>query len=141
MKYYELKKIIQKEINDFVESFGFFAFSEKQFTESKARLNINDDAKIVRLFSGVYLLKEKAKDFESLLIESDKELKDKLLNDKELLKDAFIYELGNHEYCITYDITDTIDALPFTLKEIKENELLKNTLLEAKKQYLQEVEY
>ena len=140
MRYYELKEIYQKKYNDFINNFGFVAFSEKQFIEGKAKLNINDNKKIIRLYSGVYLLKEKAKDFEVLLIESDKELKEKLLNDKELLKDAFIYELGNHEYCITYDITDTINALPFTLKEIKENELLKSTFLEAEKQYLQEVE-
>ena len=140
MRYYEIKQKNQKKYDDFINNYGFVAFDNGQFEDGKNKLNVKDNKELVRVYAGLFLLKEKVDALNGLMVKLDKELKEKLLNDKVLLKDAFIYELANHEYCITYDIDDAIDALPFTLQEIKENELLKNTLLEAEKQYLQEVE-
>ena len=36
----------------------------------------------------------------------------------------FSYELANHEYCITYDIEPTLDALGLTLDEINKRAYL-----------------
>ena len=37
----------------------------------------------------------------------------------------FKYELNNQEYCITYDLTDTLEALHLTLEEIESNKNLR----------------
>ena len=49
--------------------------------------------------------------------------------------DMFNYELANHEYCITYDATDTIKALNLTMKEISNNKALLNGLNKAKQKH------
>ena len=56
------------------------------------------------------------------------------------VKKAFIYELANHEYCITYNVDDTLDALNITLEELKNDERLKKILKEATNEYLENSE-
>jgi hypothetical protein len=45
----------------------------------------------------------------------------------------FVYELGNHEYSYTGDIDETLDALGFTIEDIKNDERLEKGLLLAMK--------
>ena len=48
------------------------------------------------------------------------------------IKDMFLYELANHEYCITYELDDTLYALDLTLEEIEKDPRLKLGLQLAK---------
>jgi hypothetical protein len=52
----------------------------------------------------------------------------------------FLYELANHEYCITYDLEDTLDALALTVDEINADPRLLHGLEKALKQYLKDTE-
>ena len=47
----------------------------------------------------------------------------------------FNYELANHEYCITWDITDTLESLGLTREDIENNKNLKNGLEKAIKRF------
>ena len=57
-----------------------------------------------------------------------------------IIKDMFLYELANHEYCITYDLEDTLDALALTVDEINADPRLLHGLEKALKQYLKDTE-
>ena len=50
--------------------------------------------------------------------------------------DMFVYELANHEYCITYDLEDTLDALGLTAEQINADKRLTHGLNKAIKHYL-----
>ena len=56
------------------------------------------------------------------------------------IKDMFLYELANHEYCITYDLEDTLDALCLTVDEINSDKRLLRGLEKALSQYLKDLE-
>jgi len=56
------------------------------------------------------------------------------------VKKAFIYELANHEYCITGYLGDALDALGTTEEEIKKDPRLKKILKEAVNEYLEDSE-
>ena len=53
-----------------------------------------------------------------------------------LFRSMFETELANHEYCITNDLTDTLEALGYTAEEIEQSPKLKTGLTEAIKNYL-----
>jgi hypothetical protein len=60
------------------------------------------------------------------------------LKNPDNLKSAFIYELANHEYGYTFDISDTLIALDLYGKPLTEEQ--KNILAEAKKEYLSKLD-
>ena len=64
---------------------------------------------------------------ERMLQKASDEL-DAILNDKKQLLDALSYELMNHEYCITYDTSDALDALG-----LKESDIDADVMRKAKK--------
>ena len=71
--------------------------------------------------------------------ENEKEMEKAFEND-EFLQSAFEFELGNHEYIITYDITDTLGALGISFKEYNENERMKKLMNQAIKNYKKDME-
>ena len=48
----------------------------------------------------------------------------------------FLYELANHEYCITYELEDTLEAVGLTIQEVENSKALKHGLVLAKREYL-----
>lgn len=52
------------------------------------------------------------------------------------IKDMFLYELANHEYCITYDLEPTLDALHLSEDDVLNDEKLMHELKLAKAEYL-----
>ena len=68
------------------------------------------------------------------------ENKVKHMKDFDFLKSAFRYELANHEFCITYELDDTLDALLLTYEQVNSDPVMKKALLEAKKEYLKNCE-
>jgi len=129
MRYTELKNKFQKEISDFQGI--FFAFSNDQFKKGMESIGLKeDDIKLIAsIGGGGYIMKSKVKAFSALLDLQERRM-DELKKDKKRLKEALVYELRNHEYCITYDLTDTLEALGMEKEDI-DPEVLKEARLEA----------
>lgn len=133
MRYRELKNKQQKEINDFP---FIFAFSNKQLEENMLKLGLNKDdtGKLYSLGSGTFIRKEDSKKMDEMFDRHNEELKAAINEDTigdNFIYDMFVYELNNHEYCITYDIDDTLKALNLTIDDIKNDERLKYGLSKA----------
>jgi len=128
----------QKEFNDFSKETMFFAFDKKQFEEGMQKLGLepSETNKIVSIGAGGYLLKDKVDELKNLSKKQKEELKQLRKNKKRFAAGMFAYELANHEFGLTYDLSETLDALNMTLTSIKKEpetyEALKEVL---KKQY------
>ena len=135
--YKELKERQQEEINNF--NFGF-AFDNKQFKDmmNKWGLDENDTNKIIRVFSGTYILKSDKTKLDSLLKRHDDELK-KAMQDDEFLQSAFEYEMSNQEYIITYNDVDVISSLGLSLKDFENDSRLLENYKIAKDKYIEEM--
>lgn len=126
MKYIELKQKLEQSINRFQGM--FFAFNQNQFNEGMAKLGLlpSETDKIRKICSGGFILASESKKLADLMNQNDKELKS-FLSTPEGLFDALVYELGNHEYCITYDLEDTLYALELTRSDVPQD-ILKNAI-------------
>ena len=125
-KYRELKRKHEEEVNKFP---FMFAFSEKQFIKGmkKLGLNENDTDKIYDIGCGGYIRKSDSAKLDEMYKRHDMELKKAIeddVNGEGFIYDMFNYELSNHEYCITYDIGDTLDALGFSIDDVNNNKKL-----------------
>ena len=130
MKYIELKEKHQREVNDFPM---FFAFSNSQFEAGMKKLGLepNDTNKIYRLGdTGGFYKRSDSKTLWNMLDRHRAEL-ETAMQDPEFAHDAFRYELANHEYVITGEVEDTLDALGLTLEEVNNNNVLKTALKKA----------
>ena len=135
--YLALEKAQAKEWNTFPLG---FAFSDKQFKEmmEKFGLKETDTDKIYSIGAGGYIRKSDSNAFDEMFKRHRKEIEDEIEKDKKgtgFIYSMFRYELANHEYCITYDIERTLDALGLTLDEINKKENLLNGLRKALKEY------
>lgn len=138
--YDELRAKHQEKVNSLPM---YFAFSDAQFEELMQKLGYQEKEKflndICTIGAGSIVLK---KDLDAILKtfqENEKEMEKAFEND-EFLQSAFEFELGNHEYIITYDITDTLEALGISFKEYNENERMKKLMNQAIKNYKKDME-
>lgn len=129
-KYTELKAKHQAEVDAF--PFGF-AFNQKQFEEmmSKWGLTPDDTDKIYSIGGGGYVRKSDSEAMDKMFQRHELERKMARKHGDEYLFEMFNYELGNHEYCITHDLTDTLDALGLTIDEINSNPIMADALKRA----------
>ena len=128
--YTEQKKRHQEEINVFDGL--FFAFNNEQFQEGLDKVGVKkEDAKekIYSIGAGGYILKTQSPAFHAMFKRQGQERKD-LKKDTKKLFEALVYELRNHEYCITYDTADALETLGLTKEEI-DPLLLKKACKEA----------
>ena len=137
-KYKELKDKQQKEIDAF--PFGV-CFSEKQYEEmmTKWNLSVDDTDKICAVGGGCYIRKTDKDAFLNMLKRFEEEKQAAINEDSTgngFIYDMFLYELGNHEYCITYDLTETFDALNVTQEIIDKDKRFARGLKKAVKDYL-----
>lgn len=97
----------------------FFAFNNDQLKEGLRKVGLKEDEtnEIVSIGMGGYLRKDKEEAFNNMLDRFDQERKD-LRNNQKKLFNALVYELRNHEYCITYDIEPALNELGLELKDI-----------------------
>lgn len=116
MTYSELKQKQQDELNSFEGI--FFAFSNEQFGKGMEKLGLKpgEKEKILSLGAGGYILKDRKDDFLSLFDRHRKELKELKENGK--LLEALVYELRNHEFCITGSADDALEALGLTREDV-----------------------
>lgn len=130
MNYQELKLKLRNPLDNFQGL--FFAFSKSQFKEGMESIGLTetDKDKIYSIGAGGFLLKTKAKEFDAIFENTNKELKE-FLQVPENLKEALIYELKNHEYCITYQLEPTLSALGLNEEEIDKGILREACLIAA----------
>ena len=67
----------------------------------------------------------------------DEEKREAFKDDK-FLYDAVYSELANHEYCITYEDEETLDALGITMKELETDQRMGRIYRKARAEYLAE---
>ncbi len=131
--YLELKERHQKEYSSFPM---MFAFSQKQFDEGMKNLGLDpeDTDKIYSLGGGGYYRRTDVEALHKMFKAHEDEMNQAIENDKTgegFIFDMFNYELGNHEYCYTRDIEQTLDALAYTIDDINNNPLLLHGLKKA----------
>lgn len=133
-KYLQLKEKHQKEFNNFPM---FFAFDQKQFVEGMNKLGLteNDTDKIYSFGNtGGYFRKADASKLNEMLERFEKE-RQEALKDDEYLYQAILYELGNHEYIITWDAEPALEAIGLSREDLK-NERVAKIFKKAKTEYL-----
>lgn len=132
--YIEMKKQHEKEVNEFPM---FFAFSKKQFNEGMKKLGLDpsETNKIYRAGdTGGFYRKSDASAFHEMFKRHEDEKNNAIATDDTFIYNMFRYELGNHEYVITEDISDTLAALGLTFDEINNDKRLLNALQKACKE-------
>lgn len=141
-KYLELKNNNQKRFNDFSKKYIYwiFAFGNEEFENKLKEHNLTKND-IISIGAGGFIKKE----HKELYLQEMNRLNDndafkQIKHDDLEVKKAFMYELANHEYCITYNVDDTLDALGITAEEIKKDPRLKKILKEAVNEYLEDSE-
>lgn len=120
------------------------AFGRKQFIEMLESWNITEKEapeKIVNIGAGCFMLKEDTPQLKEISERHAAELAAELDADTtgETFKmQMFYYELANHEYIVTGDYYDTLQACGLTWEEINDDPTLKNALKLATEKYLAE---
>ena len=116
--YQELKARQQKEMDGFTGI--FFAFNKNQFKEGMEKIGLTENQKS-EIFSlgstGGFILKSRSKEFHDMLDRQTVELKT-LVTEEKALMEALVYELRNHEYCITHSITEALESLGLEAKDV-----------------------
>lgn len=128
-KYTELKAKHQAEVNAF--PFGF-AFNDKQFVEMMAKWDLKptDIREILSIGGGGYIRRSDSKVMHEMFERHESELKT-AMQDYDFAFEAFNYELANHEYCITGELDDTLDALGLTIDEVNADPEMADALKRA----------
>ena len=136
--YTDLKNRHQEEVNNFPM---FFAFSNEAFDEGMKKLGLDPSEmdKIVSIGAGGFIRKADKQEFLDMFARQKKEMAE-ARKKKKTLYGMFKYELANHEYCVTYDSTDALDALGLTMEEVKADPMMWEAFQKAKKDYLAECE-
>lgn len=133
-KYAELSAHHQKEVDAFPIG---AAFSKKQFTEMMEKWGLDPDKDVDKIYrlpvSGCYIRKSDNKAFTEMMDRHALEKQEFFAADTTGERgghfyQALLYELENHEYCVTYDPEPALNALGFSVEEIETNAALYNAL-------------
>ena len=136
-KYSIFKRARQQKVNEFPM---MFAFSKEQLEEGKAKLGVTDNKELLSIGAGGFIRKSDKNEFDNLFIQLDKELSENL-NDDEFLYDAFLYEIANHEYCYSCDLTDSLEVLGLTVEQVRADNRMNSILNKAIRAYIDAAEY
>ena len=136
-KYMKLKRKHQKEINEFPT---MFAFNMEQFNEGMKKLGVTDKTELISIGYGGYIRKTDGETYVRMHKRMDEECAE-AMKDPEYCYQMFRCELANHEYCISGDFEDTLNACGLTEDEVMENPMLLEALRKAEWDYLDSVEW
>lgn len=128
--YITMKRRQQKEVDDFPM---FAAFSEEALYEGMKEMGLTNTErhKLTSLGCGVFIRAADVPAWEAMALRHKRERNEAILADKKgtgFIKEMFSYELSNHEYSFTLDLTDTLDALNLTVEQINASPALKHGL-------------
>lgn len=131
MKYTELTRKHSKIISDFPMA---FAFSNEQFEEAKKKLGVTSNDELLSIKYGGIIKKVDQASYKEMQLTMAKDLEE-AIKDDEYMMSGFLYELGNHEYCITGDPTDTFDCFGLTIEEVQNDGRLLSLFKQAEAKY------
>lgn len=126
-RYRELRSKQQAVFNDLPLG---WAFGQKQFDEMMQKWGLDPDADTDKIYSigcGGYVQKKDADLLHKTMGDLDAEFQNSIAADETgegFIYEMFLDELENHEYSYTHDISDTLDALGFTLDQVKADQRL-----------------
>lgn len=119
------------------------AFGDDQFKRMMNEWGLttsDEDLKKIRsLGCGAYCLATDIHLFVETSECHEKEMKEFLKTD-DGLKDALMYEFSNHECGYTFDPSDAVTALGFTMKEVRASKRLNKVFEEAWNEYIDKCE-
>lgn len=133
--YTELKQENQNKINNFPI---FYAFNDEQLKQGLEKLNTTIE-NITSIGYGGFIRKSDKEAFKNMFDDIEQEQKE-LMKDDDFVIDMFLYEMGNHEYCITYDKEEVLNACDISKIEYKENVRLQKLFNKAHEQYFERIE-
>lgn len=116
------------------------AYSDKQLHEEMDRLGVKSTDELVQLEYGTFIRKSDKKAYLDLAEEIDSSF-EKGLKDYDFVYDMFLTELADHEYCITGDLRETLDACGLAIEDIAKNAMYREALKAAKEEYFKNVIY
>ena len=129
--YKKMKEKHQQEINEFPM---FFAFNNKQFDDGMKKLGLDpsEEDEIYKLGgTGGFYRKTDATKLNEMFKRHEEEMRKAMADDDDFIFEMFNYELSNHEYIYTYDVTDTLNSLGLTADEVKNDKRLMDALQKA----------
>lgn len=139
MKYAELMKKQQEEVNAF--PFGF-AFGDKQFIEMMRRWDLchgedgqptkDDLHQIRRIGGGGFVRAKDCEEMHEMFKRHHEEMQVEIEADKEgagFIREMFEIELANHEFSYTGDIRETLDALGLTAEDMQKTNMARGLYL------------
>ena len=131
MKYSEFKAAQSAAISAFPIA---WAFSQSQLAEAMEKLGVKDQSELAQTYGGGLIRKTDAQSLRDLHARQSVE-RSEFLADPANLKSALVYELSNHEYCITYDHSSALSALGLRSSELSSDQW--DILKDAKTKYLE----
>ena len=139
--YREMERRRQKQIDDYLRKYAFFAFSKDQFEEGLAKLGLGPDdlGALVEIPGGGYMLDDRAPEFVKILNSVKRERENALADPEtgeQFAFDMFRAELADHKYSYTGDASETLDALGITQEQLEASPMLRRALEKAKKAVL-----
>lgn len=128
-KYKQLKDQLQKQYDALPIK---YAYSEMQFKNMLKQFETETGGRVrlLHIDRGAYILAQDEKLIDEFLESSDRELAE-AMKDDDFLYDAFNYELANHEFCYTDDVSDALDALGLSWEQIKDDQRMMTILKRA----------
>ncbi|MCI9507039.1 MAG: hypothetical protein HFF62_10740 [Oscillospiraceae bacterium] len=137
-QYEDLKQRQQQEFSAFPMQ---FAFSDSQFAEGMAALGLKptDTDKIYKAPGGGFYRREDGPRLYDMMGRFDRELQEAIAEDETgdgFIFEMFLYELGNHEYDVTMELNETLDALGYTMEDIQADPRLCHGLERARLEIL-----
>lgn len=133
-EYQKLRERQQQEFNSLPLG---FAFSDKQFAETMQGWGLDPEKDLDKIYSigyGGFVQKKDADLLHTTTARHEAELKAAIEADSTgdgFICDMFRYELDNHEYSYTMELSDTLEALGYTVKDINADKRLLHGLERA----------
>lgn len=140
MESYEaMQKRHQQEVNAFPMK---WAFNNQQLEQGMRELGLNPSQtnEIVGIGGGGFIRRSDRQAFIDMFKRQNAEQKAALAAQKtgdEYAYQMFLHELGNHEYIITGDLSDTLDACGLSAEQINNDPKLRKALARAIKDYME----
>jgi hypothetical protein len=133
VSYLELKRRHQEDVNEFPM---FWAFNKHQFAEGMQKLGLEpyQFGEVCKMPAGGISRKSDVPRFYEMMERHDAEMKaavDADATGEGFVFDMLNYELANHEYVITRDVSDTLRSLGFSIEDVRASDNLKNGLKKA----------
>lgn len=116
--YAEWREKQQKKMDDLFKGRVFFAFNDEQFMKGMSEIGAASTSELFSMGAGGYYKKTDADKIRAFFNDSWAEQEDKMKRSLKFDFDMFEYELANHEFCITYELDETLDGCGLTTEEI-----------------------